>query len=321
MDEIKVSVTVLAYKHAKYIRKALDTILSQKVNFKYEIIVGDDHSEDGTKEILEEYAERYPDIIRPVINEENLGAARNSYRIKQLCRGQYVANTEGDDYWLNDNKLQMQVDYLDQHPEISGVAHNYVNVNADGSNPLIAMFGKQLGRNYCLKDYLDNGYTWHGNTLLYRNIIPTSGEKYEKLRFAAPTMGDITVRCLLYDKGDIYVMPEVMLAHRSPENIKSSFSFQEKSKAVYYSWMQMDIVKALNEYFEGKYNFNPIIENRAAFLLVEKRRHKIVIDQNEFDEYFNSLSPEIRRAARKKAIKRFWGMVKRKLNRMVHKYS
>ncbi len=128
-----VSITVIAYKHAKYLPACLDSLLGQKTNFDYEVIVGEDCSNDGSREILLDYMARYPDKLKVIINEENLGASKNGYNVLQQCRGKYIAGCESDDFWCDEYKLQKQVDYLEAHPEISAVGSNHFYVDDDGN--------------------------------------------------------------------------------------------------------------------------------------------------------------------------------------------
>lgn len=122
-----VSITVITYQHKLYIRQCLDGILMQKVNFSYEIIIGEDGSVDGTREICEEYAIRYPDRIRLFNRNRNLSQYKtdegkiirfNGIWNRMSCRGQYIAFCEGDDYWTDPLKLQKQVDILLQDSNI-----------------------------------------------------------------------------------------------------------------------------------------------------------------------------------------------------------
>ena len=93
-----VSVYMLTYFHEKYIRQAIDAVLAQKTHYSFEIVISDDHSEDGTVDILREYEAGYPDIIRINVNETNLGIPGNIYKARCMCRGRYVAVCSGDDY-------------------------------------------------------------------------------------------------------------------------------------------------------------------------------------------------------------------------------
>ena len=286
-NDIKVSVTVLCYKHAKYLRQCLDSILSQKVDFKYEIVIGDDCSNDGSAEIINEYKEKYPDIIVPLINEVNLGASKNSFNIKLHCRGQYISGCEGDDFWINDQKLQKQVDFLDSHPEYSAVATNSVSVDPEGQNPVVSLLGWQVNKTYTLNDYLRYGMVLHGNTIMYRSHGLEKNENYKKLRFAEPTMGDVISRTIFYDMGNIFVLPDITHAHRDGSKDATSFSAQQHTKLLYYTEMYFRIVDNLTEYFDNKYNLEALKSNRLAAVLFSTCLCGIKVDKNELEEVFH----------------------------------
>ncbi len=127
---MKLSVLMLTYNHENFIAQAIDTVLMQQVNFKYEIVVGEDCSIDKTRDILISYKNRYPDKIRLLLPPKNLGMMNNLMQTLEACNGKYVAIVEGDDYWTSVNKLQKQVDFLDNNPHLSTCFHN-VNVVYD----------------------------------------------------------------------------------------------------------------------------------------------------------------------------------------------
>ena len=121
LDNPLVSICCITYNHAPYIRQCLDGFLMQKTNFKYEIVIHDDCSTDGTTEIIKEYAFKYPDIFVPLYEDENQyskGVRGISAKfVYPKARGKYIALCEGDDYWIDENKLQKQVDFLESNPE------------------------------------------------------------------------------------------------------------------------------------------------------------------------------------------------------------
>ena len=114
---MKLSVVMITYNHERFIAQAIESALSQKVNFPYEIVIGEDCSTDGTRSIIADLAGRHPEQIRTFFRTQNLGANRNFAETFAACRGEYVAFLEGDDYWTCVHKLQRQVDFLDGHPE------------------------------------------------------------------------------------------------------------------------------------------------------------------------------------------------------------
>lgn len=126
MGEIEVSVYCLAYNHEKYIRDALDGFVNQKTTFRYEVFVHDDASTDKTASIIREYEQKYPEIIKGIYQKEN----QYSQGVKILdkfifphIKGKYIAMCEGDDFWIDENKLQLQYDALEKHPECDMCAH------------------------------------------------------------------------------------------------------------------------------------------------------------------------------------------------------
>lgn len=126
MSDVMVSVCVLSYNHEKYLRQCLDGIFMQKVSFPFEVRVHDDASTDRSQEIIKEYQQRYPDILKPVLQSENQyskgGGILNKFLLP-LCEGKYIALCEGDDYWTDSLKLQKQVDFLEGHEEYSMCFH------------------------------------------------------------------------------------------------------------------------------------------------------------------------------------------------------
>ena len=128
-QELLVSICSITYNHAPYIRQCLDGFLMQKTNFPVEVIINDDCSTDGTTEIIREYAEKYPDIIKPIFHEENQyqKGVRGMFQrfVFPKARGKYIALCEGDDYWTDPLKLQKQVDFLEANPEYGLVYTDY----------------------------------------------------------------------------------------------------------------------------------------------------------------------------------------------------
>ena len=137
-SEIMVTVLCTAYNHEAYIRTCLDGMVGQVTDFKYEILINDDVSSDGTAAIIREYAERCPDKIRAFFPEKNLySQGINVYDAVffPAARGKYTAICEGDDYWTDPTKLQRQVDFLEAHPEYSACVHDTELLFCDGARP------------------------------------------------------------------------------------------------------------------------------------------------------------------------------------------
>ena len=314
-NEIKVSVALISYKHAKYIRKCLDSILEQEVNFRYEIVVGEDCSNDGTKEILLEYKEKYPDIFVLLLNEKNLGVSGNGLNVAMHLRGKYICSGESDDYWLDKHRMQKQADYLDAHPEVAAVAGNCCSVDEDGNNPRVILSPDMLGRLYTLEDFLHKGMTLHGNTIMRRSEhFPVHEEKYCKLRTAEPTMGDVITRVLMHVNGGIYAMPDMFLAHRESYSAGTSYTHQQKTKMVEYSYMYCRIVDNVSAYLDHKYDLSELKANRAGAMLVMGLLGRRKIDARQLHRFMQSLPPKVRVMAWRKLVQILWRKAKKRIS-------
>lgn len=129
-----VSILCLTYNHADFVVQALDSFLAQVTAFDVEIVVSDDCSSDGTVDILKHYQSRFGNRIQVLRSPVNVGVTRNFRRALNACRGKYVALCEGDDFWRGQDKLQMQVDFLDAHPDYVMAYHDATIVDQFGEH-------------------------------------------------------------------------------------------------------------------------------------------------------------------------------------------
>jgi glycosyltransferase involved in cell wall biosynthesis len=120
----KVSICMITYNHGQFIRQSINSILQQVTDFEYRIIIGEDSSTDDTRKICEEYAAIHPEKIQLITSENNVGMMANFTRTLKACKGRYIAFLEGDDYWTDSHKLQIQTDFLDANAEYSLCFHN-----------------------------------------------------------------------------------------------------------------------------------------------------------------------------------------------------
>lgn len=223
-ERIPVSIVMITYNQERYIRQALDSILMQKVNFKYEIVIGDDCSTDSTPDILKEYYQKWADRIKLILRKKNIGPSKNIYDVLRKTSGDYIASLEGDDYWTDEYKLQKQYDFLEANREYMACIHDYERLYDDGSVKIEYCLGAQnnngspyklKGNCWTLHDYeATRGIPSHVNTLFYRNITL---EKNLDLRYfykASACIGDQTLFLTILSKGNIYCMPEVMSVYR-----------------------------------------------------------------------------------------------------------
>jgi glycosyltransferase involved in cell wall biosynthesis len=132
--DITVTTLVMTYNHARLIEQAVESALAQELEGGYEILIADDCSTDGTREIVRAYSDRYPEVIRPLLSEQNIGENAVRARGTRAARGAYVALLDGDDYWTSPHKLRKQVEFLDPRPEYAICFHNATVVYDDGSS-------------------------------------------------------------------------------------------------------------------------------------------------------------------------------------------
>lgn len=218
MESIKVSILVVTYNQEAYIAACLDSLLVQKTGFKYEILVGDDASQDGTAKIVQRYAEMYPDMIVPVLRKKNIGATNNSYELWRLARGQYIAFCDGDDCWLGKNRLQEQTDFLDSHPNFSAVCGRSRLIDEHGNEiPESSLHTKQVFWKFNRSVYTRDDFSrWrmpcHDSAILGHN--PWNEQDPSLLYMAHPIVGDRTFVMYFLLRGDIACQEEEVSCYR-----------------------------------------------------------------------------------------------------------
>jgi glycosyltransferase involved in cell wall biosynthesis len=177
---IKVSVWMVTYNHERFISQAIESVLMQKTNFDYELVIGEDCSTDGTRAIICDYAKRYPERIRLLLQEHNLGEALNEIATMNACQGEYLAILEGDDYWTDPYKLQKQVDFLDSNPEYVVCHHDEIVVDEDGISIGESELPDAMKRDFS-GDELIKGSWILTLSACYRNVIKVMPPEYHKV--------------------------------------------------------------------------------------------------------------------------------------------
>lgn len=166
----KVSISLISYNHEMYIAKAIESVLCQKTDFAFEIVISNDASTDGTGAIIEEYAEKYPEIIRFKNRTENLGLVKNAMQTISDCSGEYIALLEGDDYWADDLKLQKQCDFLDSNRDCSFCFTNGI-VFWEGTDKEELGVNTPLPAKFDLNFFLQRNVSILNNTKMFRNSV------------------------------------------------------------------------------------------------------------------------------------------------------
>lgn len=320
-SNIAVSVCISTYKHLKYIRQCLDSVMRQKFDHEFEVFVSDDCSNDGTLDILKEFKERYPHNFHYIVSPQNVGTSRNFYQSTLSASGKYICTFEADDWWYDEYKLQKQFDFLESHPEYVAVGSNTYTCDEDGNNLKINLARWQLNKKYTLKDYLKYGFTIHGNTLMYRNVLPYNSKEYKDLIFAERTMCDIIIRVLLYDAGPIYVLKDAMYVRRDGLQNHESYSYQSRSKLIDYTYMYFRIVDNLEKYLNHKYDLSSLKANRFSLVIKSYYFDKktFSIDKAEFKKIKKSLPRKVLFKAYAKMIRNLFLGFFKKVSKKIHR--
>ncbi|PWK26575.1 glycosyltransferase involved in cell wall biosynthesis [Arcicella aurantiaca] len=256
---IKVSVIVHTYNHENYIRQTLDSILNQQVNFEYEVIVGDDASPDSTPQIIKEYQQKFPQIIKPMLHPKNLGGfgKNNTLATLSVCKGQYIAAMDGDDYWTNPLKLQKQVDFLDNNADFVACFHNALIHFEDGSHPDSYVNDKTQRVVTSIEDLVGEDEIWYMATsaVMFRNGIMTHYPKW----FHESKSGDIPRYILLGKHGKFYYIDEVMSVYRKNGG---GMSFTDGKQDADFLFNRIGMYKGIDG--ELNYKFHKTVNKNIA---------------------------------------------------------
>jgi glycosyltransferase involved in cell wall biosynthesis len=264
----KVSVYLITYNHEKYIAQAIESIVSQKVNFEFELVIGEDLSKDNTRAICEQYSKAYPAIINLLPSDKNYGPIPNAIRTLAACTGKYIALCEGDDYWTDPCKLQKQADFMDTNEDFSlcfsdvGILDEMGLSNHNNFPPL----QKEV---YTIEDVITAGYCFIPTvTLFFRNILPNPMPDF----FRKAVSGDIALHLLLTDKGKARYFREKTAVYRHhPGGItKSEENIKVRDDKEFLLYVQA------NEYFGYKYDkiFRKHLLQMAKTMLIYGARNK-----------------------------------------------
>lgn len=229
---IDISVIVVTYNQQDTVGRTLDSILMQNFDGEFEIIVGDDASIDSTREVCEDYANRYPDKIRYIRRESNLGLVANYYDCIRQADGKYIADCAGDDFWVDCNKLQKQFDVMEAEPDVSMVTTDWLCCNIDGSNirqypgrnPISVR--KKYKKGEAVIQILNNSIMPHLCSALYRRDIAVCAmDDFPDLMMNPDwTSEDLQLMTLMAAEGKIVMLPDVTtyysIGHDSISNHK-----------------------------------------------------------------------------------------------------
>lgn len=277
MKKVSVCVYCLAYNHEKYIRKTLDGFINQTTNFKYTCIVHDDASTDNTANIIREYEARYPDIIIGVYQKENK-YSKNINVIKEfiapLIDSEYVAVCEGDDYWTDEKKLQIQYDTMKKNKNCFFCVHKTKEVFEDEFPTGTFYPSKDIKEGFLgIESLLEGGYSFHTSSYMFEANLWKEYTISPPLFRQLCDVGDVPYMLYFIYAGDVFFIDKEMSCYR--RGAKSSWSFKRaklKEKAFLndlksHSKKIFDTYEEYNKYTNFKYD--AIIKSRNANYILQ----------------------------------------------------
>ncbi len=203
-DKPLLSVCLITYNHVNYIERAIESVLIQQVNFPWELIIADDCSSDGTREILVGYQKKYPAFIKLILQKKNVGAAQNWIDLITYPTAKYIAYFEGDDFWTDPLKLQKQADFLEVNPDYILCFHDIFTFDDDGRVLDDGRLPAKNKRDFEVNELLLGEYL-PSPSLVYRNISLPHFDIIQSV-----FNGDTFLLSLLSQKGKAHYLPDVL---------------------------------------------------------------------------------------------------------------
>ncbi|MGL4629652.1 MAG: glycosyltransferase family 2 protein [Leadbetterella sp.] len=272
-----VSVHLLTYNHVKFIAQSIESVVAQKTDFPFEIIIGDDCSKDGTSAIVDEYQARYPDLIKVVRGPQNQGPQPNSIRILENCRGKYMAALEGDDFWIDPYKLQKQADFMESHPEFA-ICFTNSRVDFFEGNQESYFINEGIEKDvFTIDDLIKDHEVWFMGTatLFYvkSTIFPIQPW------FPKTKSGDIPMIMLSARHGKIKYLPDVTAVYR--RHAEGASNTDHKNDAGFLEnriMMYTNLNKDTGYKFQDRFKVN-----------LSGWYHKLIYAKQYQDSYFKKL--------------------------------
>lgn len=275
----KVVIWCPTYNHELYIRDALDGFIMQKTDFPYVAIVHDDASTDLTPSIIEEYSEKYPDKIFPILEKENLYSKKGEaltlimLRACEATGAEYIALCEGDDYWINKSKMQLQVDFLETHKDYSGCTTKFISYSV-ALNKIYAIVGSEYKTSY---DMLWRDLQFGTATLLFKFVYFQMYLKDIQPQNKNWLMGDKPLMFYLGSCGFVANINEICCVYRILDNSASHSS--DMNLQLKRARNTIDIYKFFaDRYYPDDYKLQERIEGGylyRAYLIHRKSKSKL----------------------------------------------
>ncbi len=300
-NNVKVSVYCLAYNHSAFIEQTIKGFLSQKTNFRFEVIIHDDASPDGTGEIIRKYEKEYPEIIKGIYQTENQ-YQKNKGIIKPfimpLISGEYVAICEGDDFWTDPDKLQSQVDALESNKDCHFCVHKTIEISVDGK-PTGKTFPSHSDMESKIIDSRDfltlcsSGYSFHTSSYMFRTSEWLKYMEHPPKFKSVCDVGDEPYMLYFGQLGKVCYINRSMSAYR--RGVPSSWSKMNATqtdirKLIKHPCAMIETYTAFDEFTDNKYHdlFVHRVANMKLKVAVYTKQCKQLLCKKE-KEYFKAL--------------------------------
>lgn len=326
-----VNIFCITYNQVLYIRDALDGFLKQKTNFEYNVFVYDDASTDGTTEVLLEYQKNYPDIFRIYISERNRWKDKDRkdfiHKLKlDNLDGKYIALCEGDDYWIDENKLQTQVDYMEAHQKCSLYIHNCLWLDCTNNT----------FREADTFDIADEGDVDVDELILEKNAHPATASFMYRSKlhnepsfFFNSSVGDYTVLLLAAANGKVHYNSKAMSVYRSKsQGSYTNMLISDLNVNTYYYLGLISFLVLYNNYTKGKFKVavcqkllsfvTSFVSGCARNKITAKERYKLCIEQGYNLSY---VSESIINKLDKLYVNETSGYISEEIKKFISKYS
>lgn len=251
-----VSIVCITFMHEKYIRQTLDGFVMQKTDFPFEILVHDDASTDDTAAIIREYEAKHPQLFRCICQTENQyqkGISPTSILLR-MARGEFIAICEGDDFWTNPDKLQMQVDILRAHPECYGCCHNTLVVDGDA----VAIDGEMQTIHYENKDVIHDKTFLKKHcrfcrtpSLMLRSELFCKDDEWWQRYLGFKANGDMKMSALVAAHGSMYHIARTMASYRYVTSGTTSWNARNKGKNI--NLITYEALERIRTYIRSEY--------------------------------------------------------------------
>ena len=263
-ETIMVSVIMASYNHKKYVCQAVDSVLSQRTNFKYEVLIGDDASTDGTGDILiSKY--RKNDKIRLLLRSKNVGGTKNAHTLYKYAKGKYLCICECDDYWTDKNYLQTAVDWMETHEGYAAVATRRIVKSERTNRKTLFTSLEECNCDISLDDFMRNRKNIDISACLFVNFFHDGKSDYRIYRMTRH-MGDLAMAIYILQHGNIFQLDNIVGVYRTDRE-KGSSNYNSITNSTQIFLDHMKIIKYMKKFCYPELDYLYLVKRYASGFL------------------------------------------------------